>query len=61
MYYRLGEMDLDRDRRGLLIGERDRRPIGDLLGGLLARRGELQTKTRRQRYHELPLSVMKIH
>lgn len=48
MHYRLGEMDLDRERIGLLIGERlDRRPTGDLLGGLLARRGgELQTNTK---------------
>lgn len=62
MHYRLGEKDLDLDRIGLRIGERlDRRPTGDLLGGLLARRGELQTKTRRQRYHKLPLSVIYAH
>lgn len=42
-------MDLDRDRRGLLIGERDRRPIGDLLGGLLARRGERRLGGRGER------------
>lgn len=43
-------MDLDRDRIGLLIGERlDRRPIGDLLGGLLARRGERRLGGRGER------------
>lgn len=45
IFYLLGDIDLDRERTGLLIGgERlRRRLIGDLLGGLRARRGELQT------------------
>lgn len=40
-------MDLDRERIGLLIGER--RPTGDLLGGLLARRGERRLGGRGER------------
>lgn len=37
----LGDMDLDRERAGLLIGERlRRRPTGDLLGGLRACLGD---------------------
>lgn len=39
----LGEKDLERERIGLLIGERLRlrlRPMGDLLRGEYARRGE---------------------
>lgn len=35
----LGESDLERDRRGLRIGERLRLRSGDLLGGLRARLG----------------------
>lgn len=45
IYYLLGEIDLEGERTGLRIGERERlrlRLKGDLLGGLRARlRGEL--------------------
>lgn len=43
--YLRGEIDLERERIGLRIGERVRlRGIGDLLGGLRTRLGELQMK-----------------
>lgn len=41
----LGENDLDRERAGLRIGERERlRTIGDLLGGLRGRRGGVRRR-----------------